>query len=462
MPFIPSTKTLEANTPNILNAIRSDLGGTFKDLVPVANNTNDSIQAVGQAIMENHTMQNTFLTALMNRIGLTIIKSKSYLNPWRQFKKGMLEFGETIEEIFVSMAEPYQFDPEDASETLFKRTIPDVSTAFHRLNFAKQYSQTVTQQELKQAFLNMSGITDLISKITESMYTGMEYDEFIVMKYLLARTILRGKTKVITIPTLDKANLSDIATTIKATSNQLTYMKKDYNMAHVPTHTMKTEQNLIVDSEFEAKIDVNLLAVSFHMDKVEFMGHMVGVDSLGDVDTDRLDLLFKDDPTYVPFTSAELALLNTLPCILLDEDFFMIFDNLLEMSDIYNPKGLYWNYFLNTWKTFSVSPFANCVAFTTSTPSVTSVTVAPVAISLNKGSRFNMKATVVATGFADTGVKWSITGNTANSPSTISPDGILSIGSGETATTLTVKATSIADSSKSDTATITILGNTTP
>ena len=40
----------------------------------------------------------------------------------------------------------------------------------------------------------------------------------------------------------------------------------------------------------------------------------------------------------------------------------MIFDKLLEMRDVPNGQGLYWNYNLHSWKLFSVSPFHNAVA----------------------------------------------------------------------------------------------------
>lgn len=452
MPYIPSIQRLQATTPNILNAIRNDLGGTYADLVPLCNNTNQSLRSIGSAIMENSMLQNSFLNALMNRIGMTIITSKSYSNPWKVFKKGMLEFGETIEEIYVNMAKPYQFDPDDAETTVFKQYKPDVSSAFHTMNFSKFYPQTITKQQLKTAFLNMSGLTDLISKITESMYTGMEYDEFIVMKYMLGRIVLAGKVKPINVPLISDSSIKDIVSTIKGTSNLLTYMSADYNIAGVTTHSPKGEQYVILTSTFESEMDVNVLASAFNMDKADFMGIRVGVDGFDKVDTARLAILFADDKNYVPFTTDELAELQALPAMIVDKDFFMIFDNLLEMSDVQNPKGLYWNYFLNVWKTFSVSPFANAVLFTTLTPAVTAVTVSPATATAGKGTRLALTATVTSTGFANNSVIWSVN----STDSTITPDGQLTVSATEAKATLTVTATSVFDGTKKATATITI------
>lgn len=453
MPTIPSIQTLKNNTPNILNAIRNDLGGTYADLIPMASDTSDSIRAIGQAVMSNELHQNSFLNALMNRIGMTIITSKSYTNPWKLFKRGILDFGETIEEIYVSMATPYQFDSDDAENTLYKQYQPDVQSAFHTLNFAKQYPQTIKEEQLRQAFLSMNGVTDLISKITQAMYTGMEYDEFIVMKFMLARIALKGKITPINIPVINTANMLDIVSTIKATSGNLTYMSPNYNMAHVQNQSAVSEQYIILSNNFDSKMDVQVLASAFNIDKADFIGQRVGVDSFGTVDAPRLALLFAKDKNYVPLTAPELAQLEAIPAMIVDKEFFMIFDNLLTMRDVPNGKGLYWNYFLHVWKTFSVSPFANAVLFTTLTPAITSVSVLPATATGSHGVKMLLSADVVSTGFGNSAVIWSVN----SAISTITPDGQLTISAGETAGTLTVTAKSIFDNTKLDTAVITVV-----
>jgi hypothetical protein len=453
MPIRPSIQRLEATTPKILNAIRNDLGGTYADLIPLANDTNESIRAIGKVVMENPLLQNSFLSALMNRIGMTIITSKSYTNPWNMFKRGLLDMGETIEEIFVSIAEPYQFDPDDAEDTLFKQYKPDVNTAFHTLNFSKFYPVTIRENELRQAFLTMSGVTDLISKETESMYNGMQYDEFIVMKYLLARTALNGLINPVTIPAITKENLPDIVTQIKTISNNFKYMSNLYNMAGVQTFSEIADQYIIINSAFDSRTSVELLSVAFNMDKADFLGHKVGVDSFAQVDTARLAKLFAGDKAYTPFTADELTQLATLPAIIVDKDFFMIFDNLQEMTSVQNAKGLYWNYFLHVWKTFSVSPFANAVLFTTLTPSITAVTVSPSTASAGKGTRLLLLANIDALGFANDSVIWSVNSD----KSVVTPDGQLTIGADEVAATITVTATSKFDATKKDTSVITIV-----
>ena len=106
----PTKKELNAKTPDILNTIRESIGGDFEEGTPhvlsagdemadgVTATSNDSlmsIRAFGQAIMSNVGWENAFLSELLNRIGLVIISSKSYQNPWANLKRGRLEYGES-------------------------------------------------------------------------------------------------------------------------------------------------------------------------------------------------------------------------------------------------------------------------------------------------------------------------------------------------------------------------------
>ena len=185
----PKIVTLTNSSVDILNVIRNNATVNYKNYVPVATADAESIREIGAIIMDSPQLQNEFLSALVNRIGRVLVTSKMYDNPWSMFKKGTLEFGETIEEIFVNIAKPFQFDPNVAETNLFKREIPDVRSAFHIMNYQKYYKTTIQNDQLRQAFLSWQGITDLIAKIVDSMYTGANYDEFQTMKYMLAKHI---------------------------------------------------------------------------------------------------------------------------------------------------------------------------------------------------------------------------------------------------------------------------------
>lgn len=449
----PKIVTLTNSSVDILNVIRNNATVNYQNYVPQATADADSIREIGAVIMDNPQLQNEFLSALVNRIGRVLITSKMYDNPWSMFKKGTLEFGETIEEIFVNIAKPYQFDPTVAESNLFKREIPDVRSAFHIMNYQKYYKTTIQNDQLRQAFLSWQGITDLIAKTVDSMYTGANYDEFQTMKYMLAKHILNGRMYPVTIPAVTEANMKSIVSTIKGVSNNYEFMSNKYNVAGVQNFSKKKDQYLLINSNFDATMDVEVLASAFNMDKAEFTGKRVLVDSFGSLDIERLNVLFADDPTYTEISESDLQALNAIPCVLVDKDWFMIFDNFYNFTEQYNGEGLYWNYWYHVWKTFSISPFANNALFIPGVPTVTSVTVSPANATVKAGQTISLSAVVQTEYFAPQSVNWS--SNTVGV--TVSKGGLVTVGADVSPdTVVTITATSVYDNEKSGTSTITV------
>lgn len=453
MPVKPKIRTLTTSAADILNVIRNNASVDYRNYVPKADaNDVESVRTIGAIIMDYPALQNEFLNALVNRIGRVMLTSKMYSNPIAFFKKGVLEYGESIEEIFVNIAKVQEFNPEIAEQEVFKRVVPDVRAAFHIMNYQKFYKATVTQEQLKQAFLSWDGVTDLIARIVDSMYTGANYDEFLVMKYLLARHILDGRVYPVTVPTVNAENAKAIVTTVKGVSNKLTFMNSDYNPAAVRTFTDKTDQYMIVNSVFDATMDVNVLASAFNMDKAEFLGHRVLIDGFGDLDIARLGEIFAGDPTYNEPSQDELAALSAIPAVIVDKDWFMVFDMLTQFTEQYNGQGLYWNYFYHVWKTFSVSPFANSVLFVPGTPSVTSVTVSPATASVPKGGSVSLSAVVATEYFAPQTVVWTSSAADVK----VSAAGVVTVDADAKSASATITATSVFDSAKSATCEVTV------
>ena len=449
----PKIVTLTNSSVDILNVIRNNATINYKNYVPVATADAESIREIGDIILDSPQFQNEFLSALVNRIGRVLVTSKMYDNPWSMFIKGTLEFGKTIVEIFVNIAKPFQFDPNVAETNLFKREIPDVRSAFHIMNYQKYYKTTIQNDQLRQAFLSWQGITDLIAKIVDSMYTGANYDEFQTMKYMLAKHILNGRMYPVTIPAVTEANMKSIVSTIKGVSNNYEFMSNKYNVAGVQNFSKKNDQYLLINSNFDATMDVEVLASAFNMDKTQFAGQRVLVDSFGSLDIERLNILFADDPTYTEISESDLQALDKIPCVLVDRDWFMIFDNFYNFTEQYNGEGLYWNYWYHVWKTFSVSPFANNALFIPGVPTVSSVTVSPANATVKAGQTISLSAVVQTEYFAPQSVNW--TSNTEGV--TVSKGGLVTVGADVSAdTSVTITATSVYDNSKSGTSTITV------
>ena len=450
MAKIPRQVTLTNSAPDVINAIRNSASADFRNYVPVATPDAESVREIGAVIMNYPALQNEYVNALINRIGLVLITSKSYDNPWRFTKRGMLEFGETVENVFVDLCTVKTYDPETAEETLYKRELPDVRSSFNVMNYQKFYKQTIQNDSLRKSFLSWQGVTDFISALVTAMYTAMNYDEFLVMKYLIDRNILNGRLYPVSVPSIEN-DAKGVASVLNGVSNDLEFMDERYNAAGVHTFTNKNDQFLFIDTKFAAKLGVDVLAVSFNMDKAEFMGHQVLINGFGNLDTKRLGELFAGDPTYEEISQDDLDKLNKIKAIVVDRDWFMIFDNLIQFTENYNGEGLYWQYFLHTWKTFGTSPFANAIVFTDEEPTISSVVVTPGSITSSVGQTVTFTATVTQNGFAPQSVTWQ----SSSEYVTITADGVATIKSGASGE-VTITATSTFDTDKKGTATITV------
>lgn len=419
----------------LLNVIRSEASQAYQDRVPVA--TQNNIAEVGNPILNFQAAQNEFLDALVNRIGMVIITSRSYNNPLKPFKRGIMSLGETVEEIFVNIikAEPYYLVDDQgktACEDEFGRRLPDVRAVFHTRNRQDKYPITIQNDDLRTAFLSYQGVEDLVSKIIEAVYTSDEYDEFLLMKNVFFEAGLRGALTPITIPGLDTAdNAKETMTIFRKSALDLTFMRNDSNYMGVTTHTPIDDQVIFLLTSVASSVDVEVLASAFNMDKTNFIGRRVIVDDFGGLEKEGV------------------------VAIQTDRDWFMVFDNYLTMTSDYVASRLYYNYFLHHWETLSYSPFKNARAFVTKAPTVTSVTVTPGTASLTKatGGTVQFNATVEGDGLISPDVVWSIT---EDANATISKTGLVTVKGGITVDSLTVTATSKTDSTKTDTATITL------
>ena len=451
-PTVNNVTSKGQQTANILNAIRNEASRGYQETVPSAKNNYESRQQVMTAIMEGG-YRNEFLEALYNRIGKVLLMNQTFNQPWGVFKKGILEYGEVVEQIFVDIAKPMIYDPERAEKEVFKREIPDVKTMFYVINFKNFYKQTVQEYSLKQAFLTETGLYDLVASIIGAMVNGAIADEFMVMKYVLARAILDGRLKPVTIPTVQRNNLEDIVSIIKGKSNDWTFPTSEYNSLGITRQVKKEDQYLISTSRFDSTVSVSVLAKAFNMNETEFNGKDILVDGFGKFDMNRLGRLLAEDPNYVPFTDDELEALQAIPAVLIDKDFFVMFDNLYLMNQKFNEEGLYFNHWLHRWSTVGTCWGANSIVFIEEEATVDSVTVSPKSVTIPSGTNVKLTATVETTGFASKEVEWStnVEGVTVfTDGNVVIPDTI------EDGTVITVTATSVYDNTKYDTATITV------
>lgn len=358
-----ASSTLNASTIDILNVIRQNASYDYQQNVPEVTSVND-IPKVGEVIYGTPAFANQFINALVNRIAIVRVQSATFNNPYAILKKGYIEYGETVEDIFVSIAKAVDFSAEKADKREFQRTIPDVRSAFHVMNWRVMYPVTIQDDDLRQAFLSIDGVQNLIAKIVDSVYTAAEYDEFLLFKYLLIKAISHGKMKPTSIGA--GTDLSEAAVQFRGTSNLLPFMSSEFNESAVKTNTPKDRQVIFMDAMFNAQFDVNVLASAFNMDKADFMGRLFLIDNWTDFDNERFNVIRANSDGIEEVTADELSLLANVKAVILDENWFQVYDNNNKFTEKYVASGLYWNYFYHTWKTVSNSPFANAIVFVTS------------------------------------------------------------------------------------------------
>lgn len=375
---------------------------------------NRSLHNIGEYIMSYEPYMNAYITALVNRIARVIVTARVWKDKWAVFEMGKLDYGETVEEIFVNIAKPHSYDPAKAETQVFKREIPDVRAAFHSMNYQKFYKVTISNDQLRQAFLSYYDMNELIARIVDSLYTGMNLDVFLTKKYMLAREAINGGIyTVVTKPISgDGADPDDAITKYRQYTNNLEFLKTLYNRAGVRNSTPIADQVIIVPNEAEATLGVKVLAAAFNLSEVDYISKRIPVDSFEfDADDEaRLAELFANDDTYKPFTREEKKALQLISAVKLAKDWFMCFDNFEQFTENYNGEGVYWQYFFHVWKTFSVSPFANAVLFTSQVSEITAVTVSPTAANVAQGTSIVMTAEVAGTGLFEKTVEWSVKG----------------------------------------------------
>lgn len=397
-------------TYDIVNAIRNS-SPAFQQYVPLASV--DNITQVGQGILVSQTLQNDFITALIDRIGLVVVKHVSLQNPLKMFKKGFLPQGRTIEEIFTDITKGQKYDPDDAESTLFKRTIPNVKTLFHERNRQDFYTQTVTDEQLRSAFVSWNAFENFVASIITAIYNSAEVEEFEYMKLVIDNYFANGLFTVIKIADpVDATSAAQFIKTARATATKLCLPNgsRDYNALAVRTRSEMDDLYLIMDADLNAEVDVDVLAKAFNMDRATFLGHSLIIDG---------------------FASTGLK------AVMVDKNWFMVYDQLLKMETVRNSKGLYWNYFLHVWQVLSASRFANAVAFVTGTvPAVTSVIIDPTIAERKAGKTLQYNVYVRATDGNTHTVTWNVAGSTAStvkkSGTTIDANGLLTIASDQT------------------------------
>lgn len=368
--YIPQNTTLSADSYQILNTIREQVGGAFRANTPLVQNSSDA-QAYGLYVTGAGDPRNAFMNSLINRIAQVMCLVKSYDNHLKKFKRGLLGPGEVIENVWVGLVLPEGFTQSVANPgDVYAINNPSNQTTFHPVNSKLVYEITRNDDELMLAIT--TDMYSFVAKIVEQLYNSAFWDEEILIKYTLCRAILDNWDSItVNVPALDKTTAVDVMTVMKETSLDLEWMNSTHNIMGVPTHSPIEDQYFFLTNKASATIDNNALAMAYNLEYRQFIGQREKINSfvLNTDEQARLDHIMSETvaqglvPGYTAFTTAEKAKLARIVAATIDKDFLFIFDKLFRMTTKFDEKHLNTNIFLHIWKVYSYNPFAQIAVY---------------------------------------------------------------------------------------------------
>lgn len=413
----------------VFNVVRENMNEVYMNTLPSA--TEDNIQTISNILFNDayQPMLNDFVTNLINRIGLTIVRNKTYNNPLSILRKGSMPLGTDIQDIYENPAEAEQYELSNTEMAkLLTITDPDTHVAYYRRNRRDLYTKTISRENLQGAFVSWEKFEDYISAITTSLYSGNYIDEFKLTKALVDGAYDNNKVIVETVNAVtDEASAKAFVKKARALFNKMKFPSTDYNAyskfsgakGQITTWTDEDRVVMIVTSDLMAEVDVDVLARAFNIDNTKFLGRVIEVDK---------------------FENPEIQ------AVICDEAWFQIYENIMRFDEFYNARVMAWNEYLHVWQTYAICPFANAVVLATAQPKpATAISVSDV--SVVKDASANV--TVTLTPADATSDLTFISGD--ETIFTVSTKGVVTGVSAGTGT-LTVKT----DNGLTDTATVTV------
>lgn len=340
----------------ILNTVRKYSSDDYINRVPIANR--DNIKKVGDILLDknNSDLYNEFITTLLDKIAFTFIHSKIYKNPLACLKNGStgIPYGNKIEDVFVEPAKDVNFSQEVDSSIVLKTFHPQVEAAYYGLARKSTYAQSFDRQKILQAFSNQSNFMTFFQGIVNSLYSGDNIDEFLLMKnavgaFIDAEVVDIVDTGDITTYEGSKALIKQIG----LFSSNFVYPSKAYSPFNkqlkaknpeisteklITTFCPTESQVLIITAEALNEITYEVLANIFNLELTEIKAKTIVIDEI---------------PSSKHKINAMLCDKETINCI----------DHTYLMESEYIKGKMITQYFLNHWQWIWCSVFPNAIAF---------------------------------------------------------------------------------------------------
>lgn len=338
---------------DILNNIRMNASTEYNERIPEA--TRQNIASIGQAFETYAPLYNEFCDALINKIGKTLLEQKMYENKLARFKGGLVS-PHDVEEIFIEMAKAEGSYDKDGKNPLGRRENPDVKVIYHRQNRQDYYAISIGDIDFRRVFRSEDTLDTFIRGMINSVYSADAYDEWCAMKNVLATYFKKDDGGTIldfgyTPYEVDTgATKKDFAKAfikaLRKAVQDLSFASTEYNVAGVKTWTNPEDLVLLVNKDVLVECDVELLATAFNTSKTDasVVPTIIAMDDFG------------GKHSSVPESLSQFTY-----GLLVDKEWFRIYDTLIHMEPQRNAQGLFTNYFYHHHQILSASTFKNAV-----------------------------------------------------------------------------------------------------
>lgn len=326
----------------ILDAIWDQGSNDYQQRVP--RTTQEGISKTMAALEDPNvgfSIRNEFYNGLINRLGNSFVRNFDWDNPLSCFKKqGLLPAGVSFQEVSMGMIEAKGYDIRDSN--VFQANPLEAFSVFHHQNRQDRYDITISESELKMAFLEEYGLNSFLEAQLGRPALSAAYDEYRIMVQLIGEAEAQRRIHRENVHFADPDNMTE--TELKKFSMKLRTIAKRmclvpsglYNSQGVPTVSKPENLVIITTPEMVTALDVNVLADAFNIDRTDFVQRVIEIDE------------FPFDGAYA---------------LIVDTDWFVVSDTKREVTNFVNGKTLTQNFYLHVWQILSVSGFANATLF---------------------------------------------------------------------------------------------------
>ena len=349
-----------------LNMLREVSSQIYHEYIPVIDDSTD-ISAFAQPIFDFPVVYNEFCNVLVNKLVFSQFKTMTFNNPLRVLEGDRVPLGYSGENVYTNPANARAFNVNDFAGLLMKYEA-DTKVEYFTVNTDIQYCVTVSRAQLKKAMTSWDNLAEYITQLSNSLYNGAYIDFYRYSKNIISGAFKENRAvyeKITAVTTADTAKAfvekaRELFLNFQLPSTQYNAWAKNGGAGKpVTTWTRPEDIVMVVRNDIRAKLDVEVLASAFNIDRTTLLGNIITVDNFDSYD---------DDGNKVYDGSAIVG-------ILADKAWFKIKTQDFWMEDFYNPNNRTMQYYLNVQRGYNMSLFANGVIFATADPQVAATKV---------------------------------------------------------------------------------------